>query len=93
MYLAILSQGFKLERMILSVKTELRTVVKLENFLRLELHFEKNKFRPDIRQMRNLWFLELSSENENNVDHEGYENKRSGTSVSSNKRVKSSSLI
>ncbi len=31
----------------------------VKNMLRLELHFEKNKYRHDIRQMRNLWFREL----------------------------------
>lgn len=48
---------------------DLMRLVQVEDYLRLELHFEKNKFKPDIRQMRSLWFKELERENDTNLGY------------------------
>ena len=41
------------------MKAHLMSFVHISNFLRVELHFEKNKYRSDIRYLRNSWFKEL----------------------------------
>lgn len=58
-YLAILNQGIKMDRIVIPMKRQLMQYVYVVDFLKLDLHFEKNKYRNDIRQMRSLWFRQL----------------------------------
>jgi len=62
-YLAIINQGFKVDGIMNPLKKRMQNFVGIEKMLRLDLHFEKNKYRSDIREMRNLWFRELEREN------------------------------
>jgi hypothetical protein len=44
------------------IRIDLQKFLNLSDMLKLELYFEKNKYRSDIREMRNLWFRELERE-------------------------------
>lgn len=58
----LLNEGFIIDSMVQSFKEKIKDKIQMSIPLKIELYFEKIKYRKDMRQLRATWFKELKTD-------------------------------